>query len=96
MLIHAANQLPEWAACSADLESMQNRVFIFDGQLCMIPPASSPAQVTYLPADGPINDAVSAVKTLVRFKDICVASQPMQDSIRTRITHFQPDLITKT
>lgn len=96
MLIHAANHLPEWAASLGDLEAMHNRVFIYDADLCMIPPASTPAQVTYLPADGPIHDAFGAVRTLARFADVCRAPDGMQNSIRTRIAHFQPHLISKT
>jgi len=94
MLIHAANHLPDWA-CSANDDAMLNRVFIFNGHLSIIPPANSPAEVTYLPAEGPINDVISAVKTLLRFSDLCNACQAVQNSIQDRIMNFKPSLITK-
>lgn len=94
MLIHAANCLPEWAS-TADNEFMLNRVFIYSGDLYMIPPATTPAQVTYFPAHGPIREVENALKTLTNFSSLCKAPEAVQKSIKTRIANFEPDLIAK-
>lgn len=61
LLIHAANFLPKWASSAAD-NCMNNRVFMFDGQLHIIPPATNPSQVTYLPAAGSIDTGYNGAK----------------------------------
>ena len=87
MLIHSANYLPAWASSAAD-NFMQNRVFIYDGKLHMIPPASTPAEITYLPASGPIQNALDAVKVVHDFPKLTCALDTIQKSIQKRLSIF--------
>lgn len=94
LLIQAANVLPQWAA-SNDNGAMLNRVFVYEGAVHMIPPATTPAQVTYLPATGAIRDPLDAVRTVVRFKEVTRALDAVQRSIRARTILFDNQFIAK-
>lgn len=94
LLIHAANFLPTWAQSAVD-DCMKNRVHLFNGQLHMIPPASKPSQITYLPASGPINDSLDAVKCVFDFPKLTLAEKKIQDCIIERLAVFDKDM-TKT
>jgi len=94
MLIHAANFLPDWII-NAESEIMINRVFIFNGDLHIIPSATSPSHVTHFPAFESISEPINAIKTLVSFQTSCKASPEIQNCIRARISKFEPELIPK-
>jgi len=87
LLIQAADFLPEWAS-SASNNSTLNRVFVFNGELHLIPPAETPSQVTYNPAFGPIASPVDAFQTLTDFSLITKASDSIQKCIQKRIEPF--------
>lgn len=87
MLIHSANYLPAWASSAAD-NFMHNRVFLYDGKLHMIPPASTPAEITYLPASGAIPNALDAVKIVHDFPKLTCALDSIQKSIQKRLSIF--------
>ena len=88
LLIHAANHLPAWAASAAD-NCMSNRVFIYDGHVHIVPPAQTPAQITYLPAMWrPVEDALSGARCVRDFGEITRASPLIQQSIGKRVAMF--------
>lgn len=91
LLIHAANFLPTWAQSAGD-NCMKNRVHLFNGQLHMIPPASKPSQITYLPASGPIDNNLDAVKCVFDFPKQTLADSKIQECILKKITTFDTDL----
>ena len=72
ILIYLANSLPKWASNSMQ---MKNRVFIYNGELHLIPPATNPSQITYLPAHGAIKSASEAVKIVADFSHITRAQE---------------------
>ena len=90
LLIHAANHLPDWASSAGD-NCMKNRVFLFNGQLHLIPPASKPSEITYLPAVGPIENSLNAVKCVFDFSKLTCASDVIQESIAKKLNVFKCD-----
>jgi hypothetical protein len=88
ILIHCANYLPKWASSAAD-NCMQNRVFLANGKLHMIPPATTPAQVTYLPAQGSIDQAYFGAKIVFDFGKVTQAPPSVQDCFLKRISSFE-------
>lgn len=90
MLIHAANYLPHWASSMAD-NCMLNRVFIYNGDLHIIPPATNPSEITYLPAVGPIQNTLNAVKIIFDFPKLTVSSSDIQECLKKRINVFETD-----
>ena len=92
LLIHAANHLPDWASSAAD-DCMNNRVFIYNGKLHMIPPATNPSQITYLPAAGPISSSFAGAKIIFDFSNLTQAIDDVQKSIQKRISLFESDKI---
>jgi hypothetical protein len=92
LLIHAANYLPDWASSAAD-DCMNNRVFIYNGKLHMIPPATNPSQITYLPAAGPISNSYAGAKTVFDFSNLTQAIDDVQKSIQKRISLFESEKI---
>jgi hypothetical protein len=89
ILIQAANFLPKWASSAADASTL-NRVFIFEDNIHIIPPTTTPASITYTPASGPIQDMEAALRTLIRFKTLTKASKSIQDCINQRLSIFEP------
>jgi hypothetical protein len=88
LLIHTANYLPEWASSGAD-GRMTNRVFIHAGQLHIIPPATTPAQVSYMPAAGPLDTALHGAKIVFDFgARLTLASSEIQQCLRRRLNLF--------
>lgn len=90
LLIHAANYLPNWAASGAD-NCMKNRVFIYNGELHLIPPASNPAEITYLPAAGPIVNSLNAIKIIFDFPKLTISSKSLQECLKKRLSVFESD-----
>lgn len=91
LLIHAANFLPAWAQSAGD-NCMKNRVFLYNGQLHMIPPASKPSEITYLPASGPIENDLNAVKCVFDFPKLTLALPKIQDCMMSKLSTFETDL----
>ncbi len=71
---------------------MENRVFLYKGQLHMIPPASKPSEITYLPAAGPIKNKLNAVKCVFDFPKLTTALPPIQECILRKLKTFETDL----
>ena len=90
LLIHTANYLPQWASSAAD-DCMKNRVFIYNGELHIIPPASSPAEITYLPSVGPIQNSLNAVKVIFDFPKLTISSPEIQQCLNKRLNVFETD-----
>jgi len=88
ILIHCANYLPKWASSAAD-NCMRNRVFLANGKLHIIPPATNPAQVTYLPAHGSIDQAYYGAKIVFDFAKVTQAPQSVQDCFFKRLSSFE-------
>ena len=87
LLIHCANYLPEWSSSAAD-NQMKNRVHLFNGELHIIPPASTPAQVTYLPGTGEIADPINASHIVFSFPELTKAANPIQEFLNKKISNF--------
>lgn len=82
LLIEAANVLPKWL----NPETAQNRVFIYQGNLHIIPKPHNPAQVGVLPVSTPsVSEAVKLVRTQAL---ITRASDPVQAAIQKRLSCF--------
>ncbi len=90
LLIHTSNYLPTWASSGADM-CMNNRVFLYNGYLHIIPPASNPAEITYLPSAGPIKDSLNAVKIIFDFPKLTVALTGIQECLMKRLNVFESD-----
>lgn len=86
LLIYLANHLPKWASNSI---VMKNRVFLFNGELHLIPPATNPSQITYLPANGAIKEGRQAGKIVFDFSDITRASEILQKNLNQKIEMFK-------
>jgi hypothetical protein len=91
LLIQSANFLPKWASSAGD-DCMRNRVFLFNGQVHIIPPASKPSEITYLPAAGPIKNDLNAVKCVFDFTKLTCAADSIQECIGKKLCAFDSDL----
>lgn len=91
LLIHSAHFLPTWAQSAGD-NCMKNRVFLYNGQLHMIPPASKPSEITYLPAAGPIENDLSAAKCVFDFPKQTVALPKVQEVIMKKLNSYLTDM----
>ena len=87
LLIHSANYLPDWASSAAD-NCMNNRVFIYNGQLHIIPPATNPSQITYLPAHGSIESSFNGAKIVYDFPKLTIASEDIQQCLAKKLSIF--------
>ncbi|RNA37493.1 Ecdysoneless -like protein [Brachionus plicatilis] len=94
LLIHSADHLPDWASSAAD-NCMHNRVFIYNGQLHIIPPATSPAQITYMPAFGSIKNSLHGAKCVFDFPSVTRAGHLVQECVQKQIGAFEPELLAK-
>jgi hypothetical protein len=86
LLIHLANYLPKWASNSLE---MKNRVFLYNNELHIIPPATNPSQITYLPAHGAIKSAIEAVKIVSDFSSTTRSNEILQQNLRKRVEPFK-------
>ncbi|XP_052069316.1 protein ecdysoneless homolog [Mytilus californianus] len=78
MLIEAADHLPKWL----EPDTAENRVYIFQGNLHIIPFPQSPAQITTLPSGVP---AVQyAVKCVRNYNTATLASTEINNAVRQR------------
>ena len=80
LLIEAADYLPKWAQ---DPETSDNRVYIYQNQVHLIPVAQDPSQLTPLPAGTPNID--DAINTVHKFSDATRASVQIQLAIKQRM-----------
>jgi len=85
LLIEAADHLPKWAQ---DPDTSENRVFIYQNELHLIPIAQNPSQLTPLPAGIPTID--DAVNTVNKFPDATRASTKIQSVLKKRMKSY-PD-----
>ena len=86
LLIEAAEYLPEWAE---DPDTTENRVFIYQNQLHLIPVAQNPSQLTPLPAGIPsIEDAIN---TIHKFPEATRASLTIQSVLKKRMKSYPDD-----
>jgi len=90
LLIHSSNFLPSWAQSAGD-NCMKNRVFLYNGNLHMIPPASKPSEITYLPAAGSIENSLHAVKCVFDFPKQTLALPTIQECISKKLKSFETD-----
>ena len=58
----------------------------------MIPPASKPSEITYLPAAGPIESDLSAVKCIFDFPKQTQALPKVQDCIQKKLSAYSTDM----
>lgn len=86
LLIEAADHLPKWAQ---DPDTAENRVYIYQNQLHLIPIAQNPSQLTPLPVGVPsIEDGVNTVKN---FQECTRASNKIQSIIKKRMKSYPDD-----
>lgn len=95
LLIHTAHFLPNWAQSAGD-DCMKNRVFLYNGELHMIPPASKPSEITYLPAAGPIDNDLNAVKCVFDFPKLTKALSTVNECIMNKLKGFELSDLSKT
>lgn len=82
LLIEAAKHLPTWA----NPDTAQQRVYLYGGEVHLIPVASSPASLTSLPSGIPsVMDAVSTVK---RLPDHTRAPPKVQSALTLRVDGY--------
>ncbi|XP_076324872.1 ecdysoneless cell cycle regulator isoform X2 [Tachypleus tridentatus] len=82
LLIETAEFLPKWV----NPETSENRVFLYQGQLHLIPIAHTPAEVTPLPSGTPaLEDAIMVVR---EYSSITVANQDIQNALKKRISGY--------
>lgn len=83
MLIEAAEHLPRWIKP----EIMENRVFIFDGNLHIIPLPSTPAELQHLPSSQSLS--LSSALSIIKNKKVNTkADNHIQECINNRIKIF--------
>ncbi|GFS97012.1 protein ecdysoneless homolog [Nephila pilipes] len=82
LLIEAADHLPKWL----NPDSSENRIFIYQGALHIIPIAHSPADITPLPNGTPtLSNAISVIR---QFSSVTRASPSVQEAIKNRIKEY--------
>ncbi len=84
LLIEAADNLPAWAQ---EPELSDGRVFVYKGEVHLIPIARTPAELTPIPSSErpKTNDAIS---TVTQFSDITRASLSVQNVVRKRLRDY--------
>lgn len=82
LLIEAADALPKWL----NPETAENRVYIYNGDLHVIPIPESPDDFSKFPMFTPTHlEAIACVRDCTR---LTRCSQPIQDLINKRLTRF--------
>ncbi|XP_035694606.1 protein ecdysoneless homolog [Branchiostoma floridae] len=82
LLIEAAEHIPRWLTP----DTSHNRVFLFHGQLHIIPQPRSPAEIACVPAGTP--SLRQALDIVSRYPGLTVAGRPTQDIIIRRIGSY--------
>jgi hypothetical protein len=86
LLIEAADYLPKWAQ---EPELSENRVYVYQGAMHLIPIAQSPAQLTPIPAGCP--DIHAALSAVTKYRSITQASKVVQKAIKGRLKQYPHD-----
>ncbi|KAK3089567.1 hypothetical protein FSP39_004670 [Pinctada imbricata] len=82
LLIEAADALPKWVTP----ETAENRVYLYNGELHIIPIPQTPAEITTLPTGTPsVEQAIQCVKN---YNSATRASNKVQQEISARINEF--------
>lgn len=82
LLIEAADALPKWV----NPDTVENRVYIHNNELHIIPPPQTPADVTMLPASTPtLQEAVNCVR---KFASRTRASNGVLKALKARIAEY--------
>ncbi|XP_071534112.1 protein ecdysoneless homolog isoform X2 [Panulirus ornatus] len=82
LLIEAAKHLPSWV----NPDTAEQRVYLYHGEVHLIPVASSPASLTSLPSGTP--SVMDAVSTVTRLPDHTRASPNVQAAINRKIDGY--------
>lgn len=82
LLIEAAEHIPKWL----DPDTSENRVFIYNGELHIIPIAQNPGEITPIPSGTP--SIFSAIAAIRDFSSVTKASEAVQKSIGRRLNEF--------
>ncbi|XP_061168215.1 protein ecdysoneless homolog [Saccostrea echinata] len=82
LLIEAADALPKWV----DPETVENRVFLYNNELHIIPRPQTPAEVTIFPASTPtLQEAVNCVRqSALKTR----ASPQVQKALKARVNEY--------
>ncbi|XP_065580057.1 protein ecdysoneless homolog isoform X2 [Artemia franciscana] len=88
LLAEAADFLPKWA----NPDTTENRVFIHQAKIHLIPFATKPNEVTPLPRGTPT--IMDAVKTVKNYPEITVSSPEIQKAVEERIRNL-PEKLNK-
>ncbi|TRY75128.1 hypothetical protein TCAL_00660 [Tigriopus californicus] len=86
LLIEAADHLPSWAQ---EPDLAEKRVYLYQGQVHLIPISDRPSSLTPLPSGVPREG--DAVKTIVAFSHITRASPEVQECIDRRLGSYPRD-----
>ncbi|XP_076065760.1 ecdysoneless cell cycle regulator isoform X2 [Oratosquilla oratoria] len=86
MMIEAAQHLPSWA----NPDTAQNRVYLYQGHLHLIPLATSPSSLTPIPSGTPF--VMDAVSTVVHLPSLTLASPDIQKAIALKIDGYNGKL----
>ena len=86
LLIEAADHLPQWAQ---EPDLMENRVYLYQGSVHLIPIAKSPANLTPLPCGVP--ETETAINTVIKHCQVTLASDPVQKCIKKRLKNYPQD-----
>ena len=86
LLIEAAENLPKWAQ---EPELAENRVYIYQNNLHLIPVAQSPAELTPIPCGKP--EIKDAIQTVLKHSQVTLANEKVQDSIKKRLKSYPED-----
>lgn len=82
LLIEAADFLPKWAQ---DPETCDKRVYIFGGQIHLIPVADRPSQLTPLASKSITIKVQDAITTIIKYNKVTCASLEVQKCIKQRL-----------
>ncbi|KAL4240442.1 hypothetical protein ACF0H5_001234 [Mactra antiquata] len=82
MLIEAADVLPKWL----NPEKAENRVYIYNGELHIIPIPQSPGDIASFPPT--ITSVTDAIECIRSYPQQTKASQKIQTAVNNRIKHF--------
>lgn len=82
LLIEAADFLPKWL----DPDNSANRVFFYNGELCIIPASTKPGAVSWLPTKPPtISQALNIIST---HPEKILASESIRAAVNRRIRGY--------
>ena len=90
LLIEAADHLPKWAQ---EPDLAEARVYLYKGQVHLIPVADRPSQLTPIPTGVP--KVAEAVRTVANFAEVTLASEAVQRAVSERIGAYPQDWSTQ-